>query len=859
MPTFAELATFWSEAENADIRRIIANSKDLPSVSVKKQNHRQTLVDKLLQLDEDFFGLFHEFALDTDTKIAPKKLSPRPHQQQMIDAVINGFETNDRGKLIAACGTGKTLAGMWATESESLDANNVLILVPSIALVGQTLNEWVMNRSKKFDYLCVCSDTSVTGNVSDFDEAESEQEDVLVSDLGVTVTTDSELISSWIKSSGKRKYIFSTYHSIEAIETALNSLEEFKFDLVVFDEAHRTTGASDQLFAAALTDSKIPAKKRLFMTATERLINPRIKSFAQNAGKEVFSMDDEDTYGPTFFAYKFGDAINDGVIADYEIILSEVTADRENELIQLNRLLQVESNEGNEQVQVSADQLYKAGLLYKAIANGETAKAISFHNAKKSASNFALCLEYLANTKKLANQPYITTIFGDNNSSERAERIDNFKNAESGLIANVQVLSEGVDIPLIDTVYFVDPKSSVVDIVQAVGRALRKPQGLETKVAKIIIPFRVPAGITSLDEVDWDSTLQTFHEVLQAMRSQDQRLADEVNQINLFGATGGKSGRRIDNSKGTKIKVNITDPALALPESISIDDFLSRITLRVATANEQGVNTGFSHLGKGQRRSEFKPILTFFGDYTIDIFRDALIMPTVKQFKSSNDVLKREQLQITHNGVLSHNNISSAKRMGVIKFVDKNSASLSEIGQRLHSKELNFNDVFANQLMLFEANGIFPYRELIKVLSIVHSINHIEFLYGPYAMQLNAMGQPDTNGAVARIQAIRANFENIDIVNTHNREDVLAKLNDITGFDMSFEDVWSDRTTIKNKYRYFKNHLSALPIIKNPEGGYREPLELQDENEQLEDFLKMSNPNSAPNAEFYGNWIWINS
>lgn len=858
MPTFAELSTFWSEAENADIRRIIANSKDLPAVSVKKQNHRQTLVDKLLQLDDDFFELFYRFALDTDTIISPVKLKPRPHQEKMISAVLGGFEDHDRGKLIAACGTGKTLVGLWAAEDNDLGADNVLILVPSIALVGQTLNEWVMNRHKYFDYLCVCSDKTVTGNAIDLQESEKEQEDVLISDLGVTVTTNAESIAAWMMNGGKRKYVFSTYQSVEAIEAAIKLSHNFKFDLVIFDEAHRTTGASDQLFSVALSNQRIPAKKRLFMTATERLINPRIKTFAQNSGKEVFSMDDVDTYGPTFFAYKFGDAIKDGVVADYEIILSEVTSDKENELIQINRLLQLDGAQDGGTVQVAADQLYKAGLLYNAISNGDTYKALSFHNSKKSATNFAYCLDYLvANYKKLAVAPYITTIFGEDNSSERAERIDKFKNADSGLIANVQVLSEGVDIPLIDSVYFVDPKSSVVDIVQAIGRALRKPPGHDSKIAKIIIPFRVPADATNLEEVDWDSTLQTFHEVLQAMRSQDQRLADEINQINLFGASGGKQGRRIDNAPSSKIRISVLDPALALPQSVSLDDFISRITLRVATANEQGITLGFSHLGKGQRKSVFKPILTFFGDYTIDIFRDALIMPTLKKFSFADETLARENLQIVHNGVLSHNNISSAIRIGVIKNVDKNSLVLTEVGKQLFTGKITFEQAFANQLMLFSANGVYPYRELIKILSIVGEINHIEFLYGPYAMQLNAMGQPDTNGAVARIQAIRANFINIDIVNAHNREDVLKKLNDSTGMEMSFEDVWSDRTTTKNKFRYFKNHLGTLPCIQTPEGGYKEPLMLSNDINLAQQTLESSNPNTAPQKDFYGNWLWI--
>jgi len=846
-PTYTELATFWSEAEYADSRRVIANCETLPAMSQKKAGHQQILVNSFMELDRDFFGALFEFANEETGGFQRMKYTPRPHQRAMIDNVVQGLTGNSRGKLIAAPGTGKTLAALWITEHDELLASKVLVLVPSIALVGQTLRQWTMHRNKEFSYLCVCSDQSVDTDIE-------ENSDISTNELGFQVTTSIEDVESWMKATIQgRQYVFCTYHSSEVIEQAMKRAN-YKFDLIVFDEAHRTVGRADQLFALALQDERISSKKRLFMTATQRILNPRIKALAASAGVEVFSMCDERTYGPVLYEYSFGKAILDGVIADYEILLAEVSGQDVQNLIEVNRLLSIYTKQdGIGAVELTADQLFKAGFLLKALDRSEVGKVITFHSLRNRAVRFSRVISILAREiTTIGNRsPYVSYVLGDQNSAERSERIASFESAQIGVLSNVQVLSEGVDIPMIDSVYFVDPKTSVIDIVQAIGRALRKPFGQgRPKTAKIIVPILVPEGAQTLDDVDWDNSLQTFHYVIQAMRAQDQRLEEEVNQINLYETTNGKSGYRV----GSAGRIRVVAPAIELRQVIDLNSFLDRITLRIATANAnpEGTKLGFSHLGKGQRKSEYKPVFSILGDYNPEIYYKQLVEPTINLFSDVNREIPKNSLKINHN------NLSHTQRLGLIEETDHKLMRLTPIGQDLKAGSITFENVFRNQMLLYSSeNGLYSYRLLIQLLIELDRLSHIEFLYGPYIIQ-NTGGMFDAEGVVERVVYIRDHFPRIEITGYGNRDDIRRQLNGISPVDIPDKDVWGDRSTPKNKFRYAKNALVLFDFIEGNDRSYKTPIRIKTEmKEEARMILERSDPTHAPMPNFYGRWYWI--
>lgn len=844
---YAELSTFWAEAEHADSRRIIANCTKLPQQSGKKKGHQQTLLDRLLELNEDFFEALYAFA-NTDKEPSERKAyTPRPYQAKIVQALVNGLETNDRGKLLAACGIGKTLIALWTTEHEKLQTNKVLVLAPSIALVGQTLREWILHRTKPFAYLCVCSDQSIEDDL----KLNDDDFDISVSDLDFSVTTNADDVKRWMSDpTNGRQYIFATYHSIDVIVQAMQGLPNYKFDIIIFDEAHRTVGSAGQRFSIALNNDKVPAKKRLFMTATERLINPAIQTRAQSAGQEVFSMEDVNKYGPVLYNYNFGKAIQEGVIADYQIMLVEVSDEWEQQLTKVNNLLAIGAQEGEETYTLTADELLKASFLIKALDEDEISKVVSFHGRRERAIRFSKCLQMLSR-QIFAEPPFIDYVLGTQNSAERVERISHFEQAATGVLGNVQVLSEGVDIPLIDSVYFVDPKTSLIELVQAIGRALRKPFGSDGKIAKIIVPVRIPPDVKNLDDVDWDEALLTFHNVIQAMRDQDQKLAEEINEVNYEVSRG-----RVAKAAGFGGKIRVAVPAMKLPTTINFQDFMDKITLRVAiaNANPDGALTGYSFLGKGERQRTYKPDFDILGDYNPDKYLSQLVEPTLARFLDLNAVMERSSLAI------GHNNVSHTQKLGLIKEITKNNFRLTTLGRELKEGKRPFLEIFKNQMLLYKLeNGLRPYWLLLKILSEVKTLNYIEFLYGPYIVQ--KLGDEfDIDGVLQRIYDLRAHYPNVlEVTNLGNREKIREELNAFSPVKFSDKEVWSDRTTIGNKFRYCRNSLEAFDCITlaTSSAAYKTLICLTPgRHNDLVDMLDKSDPIQAPVKDYYGDWYW---
>jgi superfamily II DNA or RNA helicase len=460
--------------------------------------------------------------------IKPNKLEPKPHQIEAIKKTVEYFKSNDRGKVIMPCGTGKSLAAFWI--ANEMKAKNILIAVPSLALLQQTLKVWTREfliNDIQPDWLCVCSDDTV-----------KEDQDSFVSytyDLGIEVTTDKDEIRKFLKNKSQNiKVIFTTYQSGKV--TAHGS-RGFTYDLGIMDEAHKTVGHQDKPMAHLLHEKNIKIKHRLFMTATERL-------FRANKD-EYMSMDDERDYGKIIYELTFKDAINANppIISDYKIITFGISEPEIEEIYQDNKFLQVKK----ELKDITAREFATAIALRKAIKNLKITNAISFHSSIKRAVNFKEQQSLI--TKIYPEYGSLKTfhVSGDMTTSDRSSQMRLFGEGK-GLMTNARCLTEGVDLPAIDCVCFTDPKRSKVDIVQAAGRALRLSPG--KKFGYILIPIFIPAD-QDPETASKDNAFEEVVATVGALSTQDTRIAEYLRAV-----TEGRkptSGSPVDG----KITVNV--------------------------------------------------------------------------------------------------------------------------------------------------------------------------------------------------------------------------------------------------------------------------------------------------------------
>ena len=446
------------------------------------------------------------------------KASPRPHQQDAIRDVVEGLSKVSRGQLIMACGTGKTLTALWITEA--LEPSTTLVLVPSLSLLSQTLSEWAKNANSKWDYLCVCSDETVNKS----DDAPISTTDEFPFD----VTTKPADIATFLERRG-RKIIFSTYQSSAQVAKAQKAAGK-KFDLVICDEAHRLTGKNDAEFATALDDSKIPAKKRLFMTATPRTYTASVKAKATERGVEITSMDDETVFGKELHKLSFGQAIEKELLTDYRVVIVGVTDPQVQELIDQRELVSVAGA-----VETDARTLAAHIGLAKATKDYDLKRTISFHGRIKTAQQFAqqhaAIVEWMHDDHKPSGTIWADTITGAMNSSERRKLLNKLKAEVPGqhaLLSNARCLTEGIDVPSLDGVAFIDPRSSQVDIIQAVGRAIRKADN--KTLGTIVLPVLIPHDADAEHALD-DTAFKSIWAILNALRSHDEQFATELDQL----------------------------------------------------------------------------------------------------------------------------------------------------------------------------------------------------------------------------------------------------------------------------------------------------------------------------------------
>ncbi|MDD5053007.1 MAG: DEAD/DEAH box helicase family protein [Sulfuricurvum sp.] len=507
------------------------------------------LADTWNTLNENFFEKLNAY-LD-NKKIILKPFLPRAHQQRAIENAYSHFieENNDRGKLIMACGSGKSLTAYWITRK--FNAQNILIAVPSLALIKQTLEVWTresLANNIDINWLAVCSDDTVS-------ELEDDTFMATTKDLGIDVSTDIDYISKWLNNKmhhNNTTIIFTTYQSGEVIAKA-SKIAGFVYDFGIMDEAHKTVGLKDSLFSHLLFDENIPIKKRLFMTATER--------YYKGSSDEIASMDDIDIYGEDFEVLSFREALESDppILCDYKIISIMVTKREIEKLIENNNYVKPQNE--NYTKEVEAEMLASTVALHKAIKKYKIKHTISFHSSIERAKFFQS--QEAIFRKSFNEYTHLDTfhVSGDTPTAKRKKVINEFANSDSSLITNARCLTEGVDVPNIDCVLFADPKNSTIDIVQAVGRALR--QSKNKQFGYVVVPVLIDDENINIEDIK-NKNFQSILTILKALASSDDRIIDYFETIESKDRSS--SGRLVefDIPLGLSIDINEFNDAIRL-------------------------------------------------------------------------------------------------------------------------------------------------------------------------------------------------------------------------------------------------------------------------------------------------------
>jgi predicted helicase len=587
-----------------------------------------------------------QFIRTGTVSLAPKK-QLRDHQSDALKAVLNGLQEADRGKMIMACGTGKTFTGLRIAEAIAGDGKRVLFMVPSLALMSQTVREWKNDCQEEFTAFSACSDTKVGRN------ADADSLDLNVHDLAFPATTDPAKIAGQVidASPDKMTVVFSTYHSIDVLTRAQKHHSLPEFDLVICDEAHRTTGVTlkdedDSNFVRIHSNDYVAAKKRLYMTATPRIFGDAAKRKADDHDAELASMDDETKFGQDLFHRGFGWAVENDLLTDYKVVVLAVDEGLISTTIQ-NRL-----KDGPE---LTLDDATKIIGCYKALTKADLATDLEF-DQKPMRRALAFCQsiaksqiieaefakvveEYTANeqiddARNLVVE--VEHVDGSFNANQR-ETLLTWLKADAGentcrILTNAKVLSEGVDVPALDAIMFMHPRKSQIDVVQSVGRVMRRAEG--KKLGYVILPVAIPPNTKPEEALNDNERYKVVWQILNALRAHDERLDARINQA------------RIGEDISDKIELVRISSETELKELTAVvDDF--------ATTKSKAAKTGagIGQEGPGTRPTVSEPVQ---GDLVFDEFTRAIMAKIVDKCGTrdywdtwAKDIAKIAQTHIT--------------------------------------------------------------------------------------------------------------------------------------------------------------------------------------------------------------------
>ncbi|MFZ0463020.1 MAG: DEAD/DEAH box helicase family protein, partial [Candidatus Acidiferrales bacterium] len=525
----------------------LLNNQQVPVSRIRVQDLEESCVD------------WSQFSLNRPDRMklrAKKKL--RPHQKLALQKVMGGLATADRGKLIMACGTGKTFTALKIAERIAADqpqkGARILFLVPSIALLSQALIEWCAQSETPLHCFGVCSDTAV-GKSSD-------TEDIRVHDLPFPATTNARKLAAQMQLVARKSpmtVVFGTYQSIATIHDAQKKHDLPAFDLIICDEAHRTTGVKlsgedDSHFVRVHDAAYISARKRLYMTATPRIYADSAKSKAEEADATVCSMDDEKLYGKDLHRLGFGEAVANGLLSDYKVMVLAVDEKFVSKAFQRQLARDGELNM-DDAVRITGCW---NGLAKRVAVNPEDPaastdndpapmrRAVAFSRTIKDSQRISQLFagvvdKYITQASEDDRDNLLRCeadhVDGTMNALKRSGKLDWLKADTEGkgnicrILSNARCLAEGVDVPALDAVMFLNPRNSVVDVVQSVGRVMRTSPG--KKYGYIILPVGVPGDVPPEVALQDNDKYRVVWQVLQALRAHDDRFNATINKIEL--------------------------------------------------------------------------------------------------------------------------------------------------------------------------------------------------------------------------------------------------------------------------------------------------------------------------------------
>ena len=540
-----EISTFLAlsntVASNIDFCLVATTADDYAQLYKGQSNIGFLLSDTWTQLPLSFFDGFGKKEF-----VKPSIRNPRPHQIESIAEAKKHFKVENRGKLIFPCGAGKSLTGYWITKE--LKAKTVIVAVPSLALVKQTLEDYCQESFAEENPIapfCICSDEGIGKN---------DDVAVFTQDMGVVCTTDKAKILEFLNfKTNRTKVIFTTYQSGRVLGEAVNELD-FKFDVGIMDESHKTVGATDKLFSHLLFDENVAISKRIFMTATER----RYRGSSEN----ILSMDDPDIYGETFTQLSFKEAINQEILSDYKILTLVITQAEIKDYLNQNDFVKALGLKWEKEIDFRT--LSSLIALRKAMQKFPIKHAVTFHSSIKRAKIFEQLQPAFDQAYPSFEGVSSFHVTGAIPTGQRSKIIAEFSQAERGIITNAKCLTEGVDVPNIDCVLFADPRKSSIDIVQAVGRALRRSKGKE--FGYILLPVYSESNDKEsiIESEDFQAILQT----LTALAANDERIIEYFRE---------KQKPDTKTEKSDLVQIDIDE---IIGNQIATDELLNHIELQ---------------------------------------------------------------------------------------------------------------------------------------------------------------------------------------------------------------------------------------------------------------------------------------
>jgi predicted helicase len=596
---------FTASGKRPFTRRLIVDSTGAPW----SEHAAEALVGQTIPCNRIGLADLEESGIDWDAfaqsgEVNVTKKAPRQHQLEALKAVQGGLSEADRGKLIMACGTGKTYTALQIAQAMAGRGGRVLFLVPSLSLMSQTIREWSIDSAIRLRSLAVCSDVQVGVRRAKQDDLA----DISATDLEIPATTLANVLAAKASTPDPERMtvVFSTYHSIQAVADAQAKYGLPEFDLVICDEAHRTTGATlagdeESSFVKVHDAAYIKGRKRLYMTATPRLFGEAVQQVADEKGATLASMDDESLYGKELFTRNFSWAVQNGLLTDYKVIVLAV--DEASPDVQ--RLLRDGGNE------LKLDDATRIVGCYKALTKTDLKpdtdadpapmkRALAFCKTIKASQLFEEQFARVAEEWRKGLEPdraaalppltpqvrHVDGSFSANMRNERLAWLKEDAGAEHcRILTNARCLSEGVDVPALDAILFLHPRKSQIDVVQSVGRVMRRAEG--KKMGYVILPIGVPAGMAPEQALNDNERYKVVWQILNALRAHDDRLDATINKIDL-GVDPGDRIEIVAVSKDFPVRTKAAKANLDIGGGVAVDgDDFATSTPRVPSGSGQ--------------------------------------------------------------------------------------------------------------------------------------------------------------------------------------------------------------------------------------------------------------------------------